>query len=435
MAFPPPNLTIDHVRMAAERMTPGQRHPPDGAARHWAVLDGLRYAPASLLRLAASLAEGWAYDPADARGGDGPEQSTEILRGLGVEILDESAGDGGVPSSRSAFLLAWNPDRWSWTNYAADAIAVQAEESLELRWSIGSRKNLAAGSRLFLMRLGREPKGIIGSGYAVGDVYEHPHWDPARAKRGDIAPRTTIGFDHLLNAEVEPPFDPISCGVEVLEKFDKWRPQGGGVAMPPDVATALEDAWQRHLAATLRSPAAAIAPVDPQSQTLLVVGSHRVLQPPSGSRDARVGGTRVGSSNRRSPMAKAIGDRAEHLVKRHLEATLPPDLRATVRHHAADGKTPGYDLSYGDGKSLVAVEVKGSVQAVVGSIELTANEWRAAQDLGDRYHLYMVGGVHSNRPMLEVVENAAARLRVRPSVYTAHPIEQDRSGPSPPPGR
>jgi hypothetical protein len=199
-----------------------------------------------------------------------------------------------------------------------------------------------------------------------------------------------------------------------------WFPQSSGIEIPAQVAEALEIAWQRHLESHHRpDPMPVPVPMPDLSSVVTRVGQPGSVIRPSRLEGAVGGGPVVagGTLARRSSTAKQIGDRAELLVKRLLEQTLPQELLPTLRHHAANGETPGYDLSYGPADSVVAVEVKGSVQASVASIELTANEWGAAKSLGDRYHLYIVGNVNSTRPVIEVIENAAARLVVKPTVY------------------
>ena len=65
------------------------------------------------------------------------------------------------------YLLTWNPKRWTWTDQEDNIQTVQSEGSLVLPWSCGTTRKIRSGDRVFLMRLGVEPKGIIGSGIVV----------------------------------------------------------------------------------------------------------------------------------------------------------------------------------------------------------------------------------------------------------------------------
>ncbi len=116
-------------------------------------------------------------------------------------------------------------------------------------------------------------------------------------------------------------------------------------------------------------------------------------------------------SLRRSAVSKQIGDAAELIVKNHLERSLAADTRQTLIHLAAIGETPGYDLRYGSEESFVAVEVKGTTGPSMQAFELTRNEMRAAEQLGDRYHLYLVANVGTAQPKLQQLSDIAGLLR------------------------
>jgi hypothetical protein len=68
----------------------------------------------------------------------------------------------------------------------------------------------------------------------------------------------------------------------------------------------------------------------------------------------------------------------------------------------------GYDLlSTGPGGEVRYIEVKG--RAGVGAVELSANEWLKAEQLGADYWLYIVTDA-LNRPALYLVQDPACRL-------------------------
>jgi hypothetical protein len=73
-------------------------------------------------------------------------------------------------------------------DFQAELEAFRRGDIESLRWSVGSR-SIARGDRLFLIRLGVEPKGIIAAGWALGEPYQAPHWETKRAVAGDHARR------------------------------------------------------------------------------------------------------------------------------------------------------------------------------------------------------------------------------------------------------
>lgn len=52
------------------------------------------------------------------------------------------------------------------------------------KWTCGVNKSIKAGDRVFLIKLGLEPKGIVASGIAITDVFEGTHWDDEKATEG-----------------------------------------------------------------------------------------------------------------------------------------------------------------------------------------------------------------------------------------------------------
>jgi 5-methylcytosine-specific restriction protein A len=109
----------------------------------------------------------------------------------------------------------------------------------ETYWSCGpTRKQV--GDVFFLMRLGVEPKGILGCGYISSLPFLLPHWDEAKRNEGRMAPRTQLLFMALSERPI--------VTLEVLQqRFPsyRWTPQMGGVQVPPRIAEELFAVLQR----------------------------------------------------------------------------------------------------------------------------------------------------------------------------------------------
>ena len=124
-------------------------------------------------------------------------------------------------------------------------------------------------------------------------------------------------------------------------------------------------------------------------------------------RSARLGTTSGGS--RRSDRAREVGDWAEERVLKHLRERLSSRCRDSLRWVAREGKTPGWDISYeGDDGQLVAVEVKGTTLSRFPSLEMTNNEWSAAERMGSRYLLALVVGVYSSETRVALMQDPFA---------------------------
>ena len=94
---------------------------------------------------------------------------------------------------------------------------------------------------MFLIRLGVEPRGIIASGYAATGVFEGPHWDLARAIKGDKAKRVYIMFDRILD-----PMKDVILDMDELRLISPtfcWSSQTSGIRIPEEVAERLERLW------------------------------------------------------------------------------------------------------------------------------------------------------------------------------------------------
>ena len=96
------------------------------------------------------------------------------------------------------------------------------------------------GDRVFLIRLGEEPRGIMGSGYAKSSYYVAPHWDRTEGKTSNYI---DIEFDILINPKDNILFDKESLESIDPNKVQQWFPQQSGIAIKKDVVEALESNW------------------------------------------------------------------------------------------------------------------------------------------------------------------------------------------------
>jgi 5-methylcytosine-specific restriction endonuclease McrA len=143
------------------------------------------------------------------------------------------------------FLLTWIEKRWQWKTLAKDAARVQSGERVSDTWSSGNRKDIEKGDRLFLLKQGAHPKGIIGSGWAMGECFRALHWDNSRASQGDQANYIPMIFEHLVH-----PDDGEVLPFSVL-RFGKlasvnWNTQASGIVIEEDAAHELEQLWAQH---------------------------------------------------------------------------------------------------------------------------------------------------------------------------------------------
>lgn len=139
-----------------------------------------------------------------------------------------------------AFLFTWNPQKWNWTDIQEDIEHLQNNEYLMKRWSCGNSKNIRKGDRIFLLKLGQEPKGIMGSGYAKSSTYVGTHWDGTVGKNANYV---DIEFDVLINPERSTIFEDNAFIKVDPNRTQQWFPQQSGISINPEIVSSLESNW------------------------------------------------------------------------------------------------------------------------------------------------------------------------------------------------
>jgi hypothetical protein len=190
-------------------------------------------------------------------------QTREEIDGQAIarEMRGERGGSvSGAPNNEKSetYLLAWNPERFSWDALDDQIRAVRDTGSADDQWSCGQVKSIPPGSRFFLIRLGNEPRGIVGSGVTVDEVREAAHWNDGRASQGETTRFVDIRFDTLSRTPLigrsdlgQPPFDGF-----------RWDTQMSGIRIPDELAEKLESEWQRRLMARARGESPAVLQKD-----------------------------------------------------------------------------------------------------------------------------------------------------------------------------
>lgn len=140
------------------------------------------------------------------------------------------------------YLFGWNPRSFGWEDMGQAISNLHRRGSVDDSWSCGNTKDLPSGSRFFLIRLGREPKGIVGSGVTRSNPAYGHHWDPEKSRKGKKALYVDIRFDALAAeplitwSELQKP--PLSA--------THWGIQASGVRLTDHVADALEKVWSQR---------------------------------------------------------------------------------------------------------------------------------------------------------------------------------------------
>ena len=142
----------------------------------------------------------------------------------------------------NTYLLTWSPKKWQWTDLSKRISEIGRKGFCITDWSCGNNKSIAKGSRLFLLRQGEEPRGIVGAGWAESEPYEEIHWREEKVRAGRTTMYLRVRWEKLLNPERESIFPREWLNKGVLSKVN-WNTQISGITIWPEVAEVLEERW------------------------------------------------------------------------------------------------------------------------------------------------------------------------------------------------
>ncbi len=145
----------------------------------------------------------------------------------------------------STYLLTWNPLNWKWDDLEEESQRTAEGQPVDDRWSCGNTKRIRSGDRLFLLRQGVEPRGIVASGWATSASYEGPHWDATRREQGDTALHIEVRFERILNPDFDDPLPLDKLRSGPLASVN-WATPASGIEIKEGVED-LERLWSEHL--------------------------------------------------------------------------------------------------------------------------------------------------------------------------------------------
>lgn len=136
----------------------------------------------------------------------------------------------------ASWLLAWNPKNYDWENveepFSLDTMfsRIRSGGGYYDCWRCMSSK-IKCGDLLYIMKLGKEPKGIFAAGYAISDSYV----DEDEVRVVDVLLTKAIDFrtDSIISQQA----------LKDLFPNQQWSPQGAGISIKSDAAQWLIENW------------------------------------------------------------------------------------------------------------------------------------------------------------------------------------------------
>ena len=96
------------------------------------------------------------------------------------------------------------------------------------------------GDRVFLLRQGREPRGIVGSGRIPNSdgTCEEPHWDGS----GRLTTYIDVDWEYFVDPE-----NPLPTGdLKAAATHTSWHPQSSGTRIAVEDLAVVERLWTEH---------------------------------------------------------------------------------------------------------------------------------------------------------------------------------------------
>jgi len=114
-------------------------------------------------------------------------------------------GDNEDRDNRMAtYLLTWNPSRFHWDDIEHEAKQLKGGRVVALQWSCGNNRHIEAGDRVFMLKQGRESRGLIASGWVTKGSFKDQHWKDEAGRGSQRAWYVTFEADVLSSTPLIP---------------------------------------------------------------------------------------------------------------------------------------------------------------------------------------------------------------------------------------
>lgn len=145
----------------------------------------------------------------------------------------------------TTYLLTWNPERWPWLDLQECIDDIKTQGYHLDTWSCGVTKKIIPDDRIFLIKLGKAPRGIVASGWATSEVYQDTHWRNTARAEGKKSLYITVHFDTILDPD-QIVFPRAELDEGILSRMH-WDAQASGSTISTEIAAELEAQWARFL--------------------------------------------------------------------------------------------------------------------------------------------------------------------------------------------
>lgn len=172
----------------------------------------------------------------------------------------------------ATYLVSWNPTRWDWLSFAEDRVATIAGGTVTRRWRTGSKKP-KVDDRVYLLRTGHDPRGVMARGRVAKAPYSDTHWDEVKAQSGETTDFIDVEFEDIRDPALDA-FVPLYTLTSKIAG-QEWSPKSSGIIIKPAAARALARLWDAIEPAETK--------VEPMANTSGPLAHNLILYGPPGT--------------------------------------------------------------------------------------------------------------------------------------------------------
>lgn len=143
----------------------------------------------------------------------------------------------------ASWLFSWDPKHYDWKEFNRLREAVIAGDEAITSW-ICTNGNVSPGDTAFILRTGKDPKGIVARGNVANGPYEDLHWDPDKADVGEMAQYVDIQLTDVRDPAVDT-FISLADLKRVTVDNQNWNPQESGIEIKQRSAKVLHGIWDK----------------------------------------------------------------------------------------------------------------------------------------------------------------------------------------------
>ena len=143
-------------------------------------------------------------------------------------------------NGKKNWLLSWHQAEWNWDTLATDRAATIRGDKADTQWRCSSSQP-REGDRVFLIRIGSPPKGIVAAGKITRAPYEVEYREQVLAD-ADKMRLVDVAFDSVRDATKD-----VIVHLEDLQSSapdQEWNPQSFGIEIKAMAIQTVERLWK-----------------------------------------------------------------------------------------------------------------------------------------------------------------------------------------------